>query len=400
MHDVIVVGARCGGAPAAMLLARRGHKVLLVDKATFPSDIPHGHFIHRHGPKRLKEWGLLEAITAEGCPAVTTSTTYFDDFPLTGRDLCLEGVAMGYAPRRSRLDKILVDAAAAAGAEVREGFAVQDFTSEAGRITGIRGRDKASGVVTSERATVTIGADGRNSRLAAAVEAPVYGFEPAATCWYFSYWSGIADMGLEVYDQNRRVAFMFPTNDDLTAVFVAWPAEELPQVRTGVERQFMAVLDSLPGVGERVRAGWRVAPFAGATDVPNYYRKPYGPGWALVGDAGAHKDPYLALGICDAFRDAEWLAEALDAGLSGRAPLEAALAGFEQGRNEASRADFEENLAAARFMPLPERARQLRAALRGDPEATRAFYLAREGMVPRETFFNPEVMGALMMRAT
>jgi 2-polyprenyl-6-methoxyphenol hydroxylase-like FAD-dependent oxidoreductase len=154
----------------------------------------------------------------------------------------------------------------------------------------------------------------------------------------------------------------------------------------------------MPGLGERVRAGRRTAPFAGATDVPNFYRKPYGPGWALVGDAGCHKDPYLALGMCDAFRDAEWLAEALDAGLGGRAPLDAALAGFEQGRNEASRADYEENLAAARFAPLPAQAKRLREALSGDAEATRAFYLAREGMVPRETFFNPEVLGGLMMR--
>jgi flavin-dependent dehydrogenase len=134
--------------------------------------------------------------------------------------------------------------------------------------------------------------------------------------------------------------------------------------------------------------------------VPNFYRKPYGPGWALVGDAGCHKDPYLALGMCDAFRDADWLAAALDAGLSGAAPLEAALAGFEQGRNEASREEYEENLAAAHFRPLPERARRLREALKADPEATRAFYLAREGMVPRETFFNPAVMGALVGRGT
>jgi flavin-dependent dehydrogenase len=191
---------------------------------------------------------------------------------------------------------------------------------------------------------------------------------------------------------------MFPTNDDLTAIFIAWPADELPKVRGNVEREFMAVLDSMPGLGERVRAGRRVEPFAGVTDVANFYRKPYGPGWALVGDAGLHKDPYLALGMCDAFRDAEWLAEALDAELSGRAPLEAALAGFERVRNEASRADYEENLAAARFVPLPPQARHLRAALRGNAEATRAFYLAREGMAPRETFFNPEVMGALLGR--
>jgi flavin-dependent dehydrogenase len=149
-------------------------------------------------------------------------------------------------------------------------------------------------------------------------------------------------------------------------------------------------------LGERVRAGRREEPFRGATDVPNFYRKPHGPGWALVGDAGCHKDPYLALGMCDAFRDAEWLVEALDAGLSAREPLEAALAGYERRRNAASQEDYENNLKAARFTPLPPQAMALRAALRGDAALTRAFYLARQEMVPRETFFNREVMGRLL----
>src|SRR5262245_31177553 len=115
MYDAIVVGARCAGASTAMLLARRGHKVLLVDRATFPSEIPHGHFIHRHGPARLQRWGLLDRIVASGCPAVRTMTTDFGDFPLTGEDLEIDGVALGYGPRRVVLDQILVEAAVKAG---------------------------------------------------------------------------------------------------------------------------------------------------------------------------------------------------------------------------------------------------------------------------------------------
>lgn len=119
-YDVIVVGARCAGAPTAMLLARRGCRVLLVDRSRFPSNIAHGHFIHRHGPRRLHDWGLLEALIATGCPPVTTITLDDGDFPLTGHDLMAAGVAAGYGPRRGVLDKLLIDAAVAAGAEMRE----------------------------------------------------------------------------------------------------------------------------------------------------------------------------------------------------------------------------------------------------------------------------------------
>ena len=121
MHDVIVIGARCAGAATAMLAARRGFRALLVDRARFPSDIPHGHFIHRLGPQRLRDWGLLPAVTAT-CPPVTTMTMDFDDFPLVGRDLEIDGVPVGLGSRRRDLDAVLLRAATNAGVELREGF--------------------------------------------------------------------------------------------------------------------------------------------------------------------------------------------------------------------------------------------------------------------------------------
>jgi flavin-dependent dehydrogenase len=379
-----------------MLLARQGYRVLLVDRATFPSEIPHGHFIHRHGPARLRRWGLLDRIVATNCPAVTSMTSDFGDFPLVGHDLAVDGVALGYGPRRAALDKVLVDAAVEAGAELREGFVVEDFIADGERITGIRGRDRRGGAAVTERAAVTVGADGRNSRLARAVRAPVYEATPAVTCWYFSYWSGVPDEGLEVYVRHNRVIFAFPTSDGLFGLFVAWPSAELAAVRADIEGQFMAVIDQVPVLAERVRGGRREERFYGATDLPNFLRAPYGPGWALVGDAGCHKDPFLALGICDALRDAELLAEALGDGLSGRCALEVALAGYERRRNEATLPDYRQNLHAARFEPPPAEVTQLRAALRGNQEATNRFIMANEGMIPREAFFNPENLQRLM----
>ena len=184
MHDVIVVGARCAGAPTAMLLARQGYKVLLVDRSTFPSDIPHGHFIHRHGPRRLASWGLLDRIVATNCPAVTSTVLDLGDFPLAATGLVVDGIALGYGPRRSVLDHALVTAAVEAGAELRTGITVDDFIVDGDRVTGIRGKTSGGGRI-AESAAVVVGADGRRSRLARFVAAPEYERAPTAACWYF-----------------------------------------------------------------------------------------------------------------------------------------------------------------------------------------------------------------------
>ena len=376
-HDAIIVGARCAGSSLALLLARRGHRVLLVDRAGFPSEIPHGHFIHRHGPRRLHQWGLLDRVAAV-CPRVTTQTTDLGDFPLTGRDLVTEGIAFGYAPRRALLDKILVDAAVDAGAELRDRCVVEDYVTENDRLSGARMRSASAERSVVERARVVIGADGRNSRLARYVGAATYEAEEPRTFWYFSYWQDVPDDGLEVYVRAGRVVFAFPTSDGLFGIFVGWRRQQLDRVRQAVEQETMSAIDAIPSFAERVRAGRRVERFLGATDVPNFLRVPCGPGWALAGDAGCHKDPFLALGICDAFRDAERLAVAIDDGLSGRTDLDDALRGYAIDRDASTLRDYRENLEAARLGPFPEELMRLRAEIRGDSVATRAYYLARQ----------------------
>jgi flavin-dependent dehydrogenase len=398
MYDAIIIGARCAGAPTAMLLARQGYRVLLVDRATFPSDLPHGHFIHRQGPARLKRWGLLDRVVASGCPPIRSMSTDFGDFALVGQDLVIDDVALGYAPRRSALDAILVEAAVAAGAELRQGFAVEGFLADGDRITGIRGRDRGGASVT-EQARITIGADGRNSRLARAVGAPAYDAVPPLTCWYFSYWSDVPPLAVEVAARPNLAIFAFPTNDALFGVFVAWPIAEFAAVRSDIEGCMMAAIDRVPALAERLRAGRRVERLRGTADLPNFLRRPHGPGWALVGDAGHHKDPYLALGVSDAFRDAEMLAAALDDGWSDRVPMEEALAGYERQRNEAALPEYQQNLDLAALGPFSPRVLGLRRALRDDQEATNRFYMATEGMIPPADFFNPATMGSLMARA-
>jgi flavin-dependent dehydrogenase len=308
------------------------------------------------------------------------------DFPLTGTNLLRDGVAFGYGPRRRVLDAILIEAAITSGAEFRDGFSVYEYSFDGGTVSGIRGRSRGSRV--SEQARITVGADGRHSFLARAIGAAAYeGIAPLA-CWYFSYWSGTGIDGLEMYLRDGNLIFAHPTHDGLTAVFIGWEISEFARVRQNIAVSFMKALGRVPALEQRIRGGRQEERFYGTADLPNFFRKPYGPGWALVGDAGSHKDPCMALGICDALRDAELLASAIDEGLSGRQRLPDALAGYEQQRNAASMELYHQNAYQAQFRPPPEELLAVRAALRENQEETNKFFLAQEGTT--SGFFNPD----------
>jgi flavin-dependent dehydrogenase len=364
--------------------------VLLLERGVIPSDVHRGHFIHRHGPKRLADWGLLEKIVGTNCPALTTHLTDFGDFPLIGRDIRVGNVAWGYAPRRRQLDQVLAEAAIEAGVEFRPSFLVEDCLWRGDRVEGIRGRDLRTRTSSAEKALITIGADGRNSTVARAVNAQCYEETPALTCWYFSYWSGVPTEGFEWYLRKDRVIFAFLTNDNLLAIFVGWPINKFSSVKADIEGEFMSVVDLIPEFRERVRSGRREERFYGVADLPNFLRRPFGPGWALVGDAGCHKDPMMAHGICDAFRDADFLTAAIHEGLVGQCPLDDALMKYEHRRNEVTMAEYRDNIAAARFTPISPELLQLRLALRGNQEDTNRFIMMLEGWISREEFFNPE----------
>src|SRR3954447_11628990 len=293
-HDAIVLGARCAGAPTALLLARAGHRVLLVDRATFPSDTLSTHAIHAPGVAALRRWGVLDAVTATGCPPMSTYSFDFGPFCLAGTPRPIDGDSAGYAPRRYLLDTILVEAAAAAGAEVRESFSVQGLVEEDGVVVGVRGHGADGGEVV-ERARVVVGADGRNSHVAQAVAAERYLDRPRLQYAYYTYWRDLPVDGFGTYIRPGRGWAAFPTNDGLTLLVLGWPYAEAAAYKADVEGNYLATLDLAPEFADRVRAATRVAPFVGGA-VPNFFRKPYGPGWALVGDAGYTKDPITAQG--------------------------------------------------------------------------------------------------------
>jgi len=174
-------------------------------------------------------------------------------------------------------------------------------------------------------------------------------------------------------------------------VIVFWPKEEFAAVRADTERSFHDALQLAPSLAERLAAGERAERFYGIGDLPFWYRKPYGRGWALVGDAGYHKDPITAQGISDAFRDAELLADALDAGLRRAKPLEDALAGYERARDAHSRPLYELTWEfAALASPSPEQ-QELFVSLRDDPDRTSRFLGTVAGTVSIADFFGAPV---------
>ena len=252
VYDAIVIGARVAGSPTAMLLARKGYRVLLVDRASFPSDTISTHQIQLPGGAALKRWGLLERVVATGLPAAERVRMEMDGMAVEGQFPVLEGVTGVYSPRRYLLDKILLDAASEAGAEVRTDCLIEELLWQDGRVVGVRGQTQ-DGAAFSERARVVVGADGRHSLVAKAVNAPKYDEQPTLTCGYYSYWADVPVQGGEIYRVGRRMLGAWPTNDGLTMIYVAWPAAEFDAFRSGVESSYMATIDLAPRLAERVR---------------------------------------------------------------------------------------------------------------------------------------------------
>ena len=383
-YDAIIVGARCAGSPTAALLARKGYRVLVVDRATFPSDTLSTHVLHPPGVAALARWGLRDRLAATGCPPIQTYTFDFGPFMLSGAPGTDES-PVAYCPRRTVLDKLLVDAAAEAGAEIREGVSVDEVVSEEGRVVGIKGRSK-DGAVVSERATVVVGADGRHSVVAAAVRPEQYNERPPLLAAYYTYWSGLPmDGRFETYVRPHRGFAAAPTHDGLTLTVGGWPHAEFETNKKDVEGHFLRMFDLAPQFAERVRHARREATFAG-TPVSNFFRKPFGPGWVLVGDAGYNKDPVTAQGISDAFRDAETCALALDQSLTGDRPFDDAMREYQLKRDQHVRPMYEFTCQLATLEPPAPAMQQLFGAIAGKQKPMDAFVQMNAGTISPAEF--------------
>jgi 2-polyprenyl-6-methoxyphenol hydroxylase-like FAD-dependent oxidoreductase len=391
-YDAIVIGARVAGSPTAMLLARKGYRVLAVDRATFPSDTLSTHVVHPPGIAALQRWGLLDRLTATGCPPMVGYSFDFGGFLIRGTSQPVDGVAVAYAPRRTVLDKLLVDAAREAGAEVREGVNVDEILVEHERVVGIRcGRRE-------ERASIVIGADGRNSHLARAVGAREYHSKPRLQYGYYTYFSGLPTDRLENYIRPDRGWGVAPTNDGLTLVVMGWPYAEARAFKADVAGNFYRTFDLVPEFAARVARARQEAPFRGGA-VPGWFRKPYGNGWALVGDAGYNKDPITAQGISDAFGDAERCSTAVDRWLRG-AGYEELMGAWHRERDAKALPIYEFTSQLATLAPPPPETQQLLAAVSRSQAASDGFVSMVAGVVSPADFFSEACIGGIIAGTT
>jgi flavin-dependent dehydrogenase len=368
--DVVVVGGRVAGSATAMLLARLGHDVTVLDQASFPSDTVSTHSLARSGVVQLRRWGLLEDVLDSGAPAIRQVSFNAGGESITRTIKAKAGVDFLVAPRRHVLDTILASAAEQAGAELRTGVTVTGVQRDGrGRVVGVQGRDR-SGARVDLGARFVVGADGLGSRVARSVGAPINEARLAGGAAQYTYYDGIAWDGIEFFVADRSFAGVFPTHDGQACIWVCNPSADAKAVRrrtrSRVEAFDQLLERSAPVLAERLGHARRTSPVQGMLRQPNQLRQAVGPGWALVGDAGYYRDAITAYGISDAFRDAELLAVALDQVLAGRAEEATALAVYQHQRDQALREVFEITCQLAAYPPVPrfiDLQKQLSAAI-------------------------------------
>jgi flavin-dependent dehydrogenase len=320
--DVVIVGARCAGSPLAVLLARRGLRVCVLDKARFPSDTPSTHVIQPCGVAVLDRLGVLDAVLAAGAVQLTAFTLVNEDARIEA-DLAGEAVraadaaagvsASGLCVRRVTLDRLLVAAAAEAGVDVRTRTGVTGLLRDGERVSGVETGD---GPV---RASLVVGADGRHSTVARLAGAAEYHTTGQCRPFAWAYFHGVADTEARLrLGRLGDLAFLASPTDGGLYMAGAIPST---QVDTG-EASFMARFAAWPELAELLDGTKRVGPIRVVPDCRGYFRSATGPGWVLTGDAGQFKDPTPAQGISDAFRQAERLADAISTGLGGYALLD------------------------------------------------------------------------------
>jgi 2-polyprenyl-6-methoxyphenol hydroxylase-like FAD-dependent oxidoreductase len=355
-YDVIIVGARVAGSSLAILLGRQGRRVLLVDRDRFPSTTLSTHLLRPAAVHSLARLGALADVEATGVRRLTRQRTYVGSALFEG-DMEAPG-AYALCPGRDSLDWILIGHARAhASVEFREETAVEGLTWEDGRVTGVRLRDR-DGRRSTAHGHVVVGADGKFSKVARWVQAPSYQAVPALRPVYYAYYRGLAPLpepAVEVFYQDGHIGFVLPMEPERDCLALEVQLEEFEWFHADPAGRLEAALHRLSGMARRIERARREGPVYGTRGVENFLRVPFGPGWALTGDAAYCKDPSTGTGIQDAFTQAFPLAEALGAALDGAA-WEQAMAAYHRQRDEAVLPTYRSTIAYTRTAEAPAEA--------------------------------------------
>ncbi|HEY8943265.1 MAG TPA: NAD(P)/FAD-dependent oxidoreductase [Polyangiaceae bacterium] len=413
MFDVIVIGARCAGSSTALLLGRKGHRVLLLDRAEFPSDVISTHFLWPHGASYLKRWGLLDEVLTL-TPSFTQLKFVNEGIPLTGgvplellkqHFQTLHGDQSDLVPsylsvRRRVLDQILLQAAGASKVEVRQGCAVERLLMDGDRVVGVACRTR-DGKLFEERARVVVGADGRNSFVARSLELPKFDRRKRCTFAYWSYFSGFALPEAQIHRRGRLAAALVPTNFGQNMVLIWGPGEWFESFKRDIPGNHQKALDYVcPELGAIVRGATREERFYGTADQDAYLRPLSGPGWVLAGDAECFKDQCTATGMTHAFRDAELITSAIDRSLGGQGSFEENFRAYESRRRSQSSAAYYDYVCTyAEMKPLRHDELLLFVALRSNQRETDRFIATHADVSPVADFFTSSNLFQLLEQA-
>jgi menaquinone-9 beta-reductase len=312
-YDVVIVGARVAGASLATHLARAGMRVAVLDRASFPSDTMSTHVVYPNTIARLERLDALDEILAHTPPPLYTVWHHAGE-AFTAPHTSEAGRDWALCVRRITLDKILVDRARAAGADVHERFRVTGLVGAGTQddpVAGIVG--ELDGTHRELRAPLVVGADGVRSTVARLVGAEPHTIMPSATMMLYAYWRGLPARNCqEFFFEPPWIGTHFPADDGFHLVVLIGPVGEF-DVRTK-DRLYGERISSLATLGDRVRRGTRASGVIGTARLDGYYRPAAGPGWLLTGDAGHFKHPAIVQGIADALRASEVLAPMVSEG--------------------------------------------------------------------------------------
>ncbi len=385
-HDALIVGGRAAGGSLAILLARQGRRVLVVDRDEFPSDTMSTHFMNLGAVGGLKRLGVLDDILAAGFRRITRHRSWI-------ADCCFEGPngpadTFSLAPRRIVLDSVLLDHAVKAGARFEQKTRVDALIQESERVVGAV-LQTVGGERREIRARVVVGADGKSSRVAEWVGAGQYDAVPALRPAYYGYFHGIEprpEATLELFFGGDQIGFLFPMREGEDCIAVEIQPEDFEEFRSDHGAAFEARVRRLPDMNRRMKNAHLQGKLMGVKGIDNHFRKPYGPGWALIGDAGYLKDPATGTGIGDALQQSFMLAEALGAAFDG-ADWEASMSAFQEKRDQMMKPLYDATLAFTRMRDDGPAEQALLQAVFMNPGATRA--LAHELLAQLPNLLSP-----------
>ncbi len=344
LYDVIVVGARMAGSATAALLAQQGARVLLLERSTLPAPTVSCPIIYGNSLQIFDEMGVLPAVEAIGAPKIRYYGGRVPNLDLVARLPAVFGRDYAYSIRRDVLDTVVLnEVKQMPSITVREGFNVTELVWGNGRVVGVRGRQNGGALETIYGWGV-VGADGKRSKVAREVQAPIYLSHPNPSCIFYAYYRNfepLSEPSAVVYADPERLltTLVFDADAGLTVVSVGVPNAEFATARKDPEGTLRRVIDAFPEVQHRARNAERVTKVMGQGPIDSYYRQSYGAGWALVGDAGHYVDPVTGQGINYALYGAAFLAQAW-ARTRRRASWEQAMAEYQRNRDAYTRPMF------------------------------------------------------------